>query len=66
MRQLLLVAFASLFTANAAAAQEDTPAACREDAQGRVNYQACADVAPKEFFRRMGAEEWDKLNRARQ
>jgi hypothetical protein len=24
-----------------------------------------ADVAPKEFFRRMGAEEWDKLNRAR-
>jgi hypothetical protein len=25
-----------------------------------------ADVAPKEFFRRMGAEEWDKLNRARQ
>jgi 2-methylisocitrate lyase-like PEP mutase family enzyme len=25
-----------------------------------------ADVPPKEFFRRMGAEEWDKLNRARQ
>jgi 2-methylisocitrate lyase-like PEP mutase family enzyme len=24
-----------------------------------------ADVAPKEFFRRMGAEDWDKLNRAR-
>jgi 2-methylisocitrate lyase-like PEP mutase family enzyme len=34
--------------------------------QKRRHPTPSADVAPKEFFRRMGAEEWDQLNRARQ
>ena len=40
-----LAAFA-LFAAGASAAQE-VPAACQPDAQRRVDYQACADAAPK-------------------
>jgi hypothetical protein len=46
MRFASAIAAATLLAAGAAQAQE-TPAACRPDAQREIDYQACADAAPK-------------------
>lgn len=46
MRLAPALAAAVLLVAGAAVAQ-DIPAACQPDAQRRVDYQACADAAPK-------------------
>jgi Flp pilus assembly protein TadD len=43
----LLVALGTLLAAGSVQAQDSVPAACREDAQGQVDFRACAEVAPK-------------------
>lgn len=50
MRFASAIALAALIGGNAAAQDArvpETPAACRPDAKGLVDYQACADAAPK-------------------
>lgn len=46
MKSALVAASLLLLTATAARAQDPRLAPCRPDAQGRVDFQACADAAP--------------------